>query len=262
MDMKVCKRRKTTKVPPPAELLDELVTEILLRLPVKSLLRFKSVSKAWRATISDPFFVHSHLRQSASRCRQNPSLLVTPHTLEHPRPSAPSPPLAPPLSDSNLETESVSSRDEKAAGRDATPPTFFLHRRPEQGPIECIASKSLSSPGFPPSSGGCLKICSAQITVPPATRTVGDVGICERREGSFSSGEQWVPASAAERGRPLALRREAREVANAKGGRLPTCRREDVSSTWRPAGARRATAVVVRGAGGPPARAEGGCPPA
>jgi F-box interacting protein len=83
MDMKVCKRRKTTKVPPPAELLDELLTEILLRLPVKSLLRFKSVSKAWRATISDPFFVRSHLRQSASRWRQNPSLLVTPHTLFH-----------------------------------------------------------------------------------------------------------------------------------------------------------------------------------
>ncbi|XP_047057886.1 putative F-box protein At2g02030 [Lolium rigidum] len=83
MDMKVCKRRKTTKLPPPAELLDELVTEILLRLPVKSLLRFKSVSKAWRAIISDPFFIRSHLQQSASRWRQNPSLLVTPHTLFH-----------------------------------------------------------------------------------------------------------------------------------------------------------------------------------
>uniref|UniRef100_A0ACD5VD79 Uncharacterized protein n=1 Tax=Avena sativa TaxID=4498 RepID=A0ACD5VD79_AVESA len=85
MDLKVYKRRKTAarKTPPPAELLDELVTEILLRLPVRSLLRFKSVSKAWRATISDPFFIRSHLRQSASRWRRNPSLLVTPHALNY-----------------------------------------------------------------------------------------------------------------------------------------------------------------------------------
>jgi F-box interacting protein len=83
MDLEVYKRRKTRKAPPPAELPDELVTEILLRLPVKSLLRFKSVSKGWRATISDPFFVGSHLRQSASRWRQSPSLLVTPHALAY-----------------------------------------------------------------------------------------------------------------------------------------------------------------------------------
>jgi F-box interacting protein len=83
--LEVCKRRKTRKAPPPppAELPDELVTEILLRLPVKSLLRFKSVSKGWRATISDPFFIGSHLRQSASRWRQSPSLLVTPHALAY-----------------------------------------------------------------------------------------------------------------------------------------------------------------------------------
>ena len=55
--------------PPPSELLEELVIEILLRLPVKSLLRFKSVSKAWQAIISDPSFICSHLRQSASRWR-------------------------------------------------------------------------------------------------------------------------------------------------------------------------------------------------
>ncbi|OMO52202.1 hypothetical protein COLO4_37365 [Corchorus olitorius] len=36
----------------------DLLTEILLRLPVKSLLRFKSVSKAWHSLISDPNFSH------------------------------------------------------------------------------------------------------------------------------------------------------------------------------------------------------------
>ncbi|CAM0880237.1 unnamed protein product [Alopecurus aequalis] len=83
MDVKACKRRKRTKVSRPAELLEELVTEILLRLPVKSLLRFKSVSKAWCAIISDPSFIRSHLWQSASRWRQNPSLLITPHSLDY-----------------------------------------------------------------------------------------------------------------------------------------------------------------------------------
>ncbi|XP_051208615.1 putative F-box protein At2g02030 [Lolium perenne] len=74
---------KTTKPPPAAELLDELVFEILLRLPVKSLLRFKSVSKVWHAIISDPVFIRAHLRQSASRWRKDPSLLVTPHALSY-----------------------------------------------------------------------------------------------------------------------------------------------------------------------------------
>nr|XP_017178132.2 F-box/kelch-repeat protein At3g06240-like [Malus domestica]XP_028950854.1 F-box/kelch-repeat protein At3g06240-like [Malus domestica] len=39
----------------------EIVEEILLQLPVKSLLRFRSVCKPWLALISDPKFVKSHL---------------------------------------------------------------------------------------------------------------------------------------------------------------------------------------------------------
>lgn len=82
MYLYTCKKRKKTKAPP-HELLDELVVEILLRLPVKSLLRFKSVSKAWRAIISDPFFIRSHLQHSALKWKHNPSLLITPHTLDY-----------------------------------------------------------------------------------------------------------------------------------------------------------------------------------
>ncbi|KAM7488735.1 hypothetical protein LguiB_026219 [Lonicera macranthoides] len=37
---------------------DEIIDNILLRLPVKSLLRFKCVSKRWLSTISDPNFHH------------------------------------------------------------------------------------------------------------------------------------------------------------------------------------------------------------
>ncbi|KAL6853332.1 hypothetical protein ACP4OV_019361 [Aristida adscensionis] len=54
----------------------EIVTEILLRLPVKSLLRFRSVCKAWRTTISDdPSFVRAHLQHQRQR---PPTLLVLP----------------------------------------------------------------------------------------------------------------------------------------------------------------------------------------
>ncbi|MFS8027560.1 putative F-box domain-containing protein [Helianthus anomalus] len=41
---------------------DDLLTEILLRLPVTSILRFKSVSKHWHSLLS-----HSHLTQSSHR---------------------------------------------------------------------------------------------------------------------------------------------------------------------------------------------------
>ncbi|XP_039169925.1 F-box protein CPR1-like [Eucalyptus grandis] len=48
-----------------AELPGELVTEILDRLPVESLLRCRSVSKRWRDIIDGPAFVRSHFARSS-----------------------------------------------------------------------------------------------------------------------------------------------------------------------------------------------------
>ncbi|XP_059629340.1 F-box/kelch-repeat protein At3g06240-like [Cornus florida] len=47
-----------------AILLDELMIDILSRLPAKSLCRFKCVSKSWFALISSPHFAKTHLNRS------------------------------------------------------------------------------------------------------------------------------------------------------------------------------------------------------
>lgn len=81
--MKSCKKQMR-KVPTP-ELLNELVWEILIRLPVKSLVRFKfqvCEQGLARNHISDPSFIQLHLQQSASKWEQKPSLLITPHCLD------------------------------------------------------------------------------------------------------------------------------------------------------------------------------------
>ncbi|XP_057453049.1 F-box protein CPR1-like [Lotus japonicus] len=54
---------KKKKIP---TLPDDLVTKILLLLPVKSLLRSKSVCKSWRSLISNPHFAKSHFDLAAT----------------------------------------------------------------------------------------------------------------------------------------------------------------------------------------------------
>ncbi|KAI3423471.1 Importin N-terminal domain-containing protein [Psidium guajava] len=52
---------------------EDLLMEILKRLPVKSLCRFRCVSTLWRSIISDPRFVDSHFAHSAN----HPKLLIS-----------------------------------------------------------------------------------------------------------------------------------------------------------------------------------------
>ncbi|KAK9947278.1 hypothetical protein M0R45_002911 [Rubus argutus] len=55
----------------------EIIEKILLQLPVKSLLRFKCVSKSWLTLISDHKFIKSHLHQySTKHHRDQTSSLV------------------------------------------------------------------------------------------------------------------------------------------------------------------------------------------
>ncbi|OMO95356.1 hypothetical protein COLO4_15957 [Corchorus olitorius] len=50
---------------------DEICIEILERLPVKSLVRFKATRKSWKSLINDPSFVDHHLnRSAAARCNK------------------------------------------------------------------------------------------------------------------------------------------------------------------------------------------------
>lgn len=46
---------------------EDVFAEILLHLPVKSLLRFKCVSRKWRSVISSPYFALRHTRRNSSR---------------------------------------------------------------------------------------------------------------------------------------------------------------------------------------------------
>lgn len=82
--MKILKMGTTRKSAPrrTQQLMEEIFFEILARLPVKSLLRFRSVCKAWRAIVDDPTFIRAHLLHSASKweCCQN--FIISPHTLD------------------------------------------------------------------------------------------------------------------------------------------------------------------------------------
>ena len=56
---------------------EEVVAEILLRLPVKSLIKFKSVCRSWRTLINDPSFAKRHLRFNANRVSSSAVLYLT-----------------------------------------------------------------------------------------------------------------------------------------------------------------------------------------
>ncbi|XP_020270353.1 putative F-box protein At3g23960 [Asparagus officinalis] len=67
------KRRKTREEDEQYDGTTEFIAfEILTRLPVKSLVKCKSVCRSWRSLISDPVFIAAHLKRSG----ENPQLII------------------------------------------------------------------------------------------------------------------------------------------------------------------------------------------
>jgi F-box interacting protein len=62
----------------------ELITEILLRLPVKPLVRFQCVSQPWSALINDPDFIKMHLELSIVANREQ-TIIFLEDKLERPQ---------------------------------------------------------------------------------------------------------------------------------------------------------------------------------
>ncbi|CAN4082035.1 unnamed protein product [Withania somnifera] len=54
----------------------EIISNILSRLPVKTLLRFRCVCKQWKKLISNPNFIATHFRHSSTLQRSGSSLLI------------------------------------------------------------------------------------------------------------------------------------------------------------------------------------------
>ncbi|EYU25986.1 hypothetical protein MIMGU_mgv1a025224mg [Erythranthe guttata] len=55
----------------------EIIEIVLLKLPVKSLLRFKTVCTSWNTIISDPVFTRIHLENSNNSPNNNDNLFIT-----------------------------------------------------------------------------------------------------------------------------------------------------------------------------------------
>ncbi|XP_058739569.1 F-box/kelch-repeat protein At3g23880-like [Vicia villosa] len=65
MNSPPAKSKQSNGAPPSLlVLLDELISEILSRLPVKTLMQIKCVCKSWKTLISDPAFAKLHLQRS------------------------------------------------------------------------------------------------------------------------------------------------------------------------------------------------------
>ncbi|PRQ52364.1 putative F-box domain-containing protein [Rosa chinensis] len=56
--------------------LECVIVDILSRLPARSLLRFRCVCKAWRALISDPYFIRKHLSRINTKISTSYCLLL------------------------------------------------------------------------------------------------------------------------------------------------------------------------------------------
>ncbi|KAI4317403.1 hypothetical protein L6164_025272 [Bauhinia variegata] len=67
------------------DLPEDIMVEILARLPVKSLTRFKRLSKSASALITSSYFINKHFKFSSEVARNQHALLITRYLKEYPR---------------------------------------------------------------------------------------------------------------------------------------------------------------------------------
>ncbi|KAL6205821.1 hypothetical protein ACLB2K_023073 [Fragaria x ananassa] len=61
----------------------ELIPDILIRLPIKSLIKFTSVSKSWNSAIKHPTFIRTHLTHTLNSTHQNSTHLILIHNVSN-----------------------------------------------------------------------------------------------------------------------------------------------------------------------------------
>lgn len=66
-ELSVMARQEATTIECAGFLTEDIIEEILIRLPASSLLRFRSVSKQWRNLLSSPNFILAHLQHASQR---------------------------------------------------------------------------------------------------------------------------------------------------------------------------------------------------
>ncbi|XP_018436014.2 putative F-box protein At1g12855 [Raphanus sativus] len=65
----------------PSSLPDDVVEEIFIRLPVKTIIRLKSLSKQWSLRIKSHSFAEKHLKMASSYQANHPSLMLLPYPI-------------------------------------------------------------------------------------------------------------------------------------------------------------------------------------
>ncbi|XP_050370168.1 F-box/kelch-repeat protein At3g06240-like [Argentina anserina] len=68
---------------------EEIIPNILIRLPIKSIIKFTSVSRSWNSTIKHPSFIRTHLNYKLSSNDQNSTQLLLLHTVHSEDTSSP-----------------------------------------------------------------------------------------------------------------------------------------------------------------------------
>lgn len=70
------RKRNEKRVKAPSSLPNEVVEEIFLRLPVKAVIRLKSLSKQWRSTMESRSFEERHLNIAKQGSVDHPKIMI------------------------------------------------------------------------------------------------------------------------------------------------------------------------------------------